>query len=442
MGNHNEVFFSMGTDIVYKVLEKNNFRLTTDSRKVAGGELFFALKGDNFNGNEFAAAALEKGAIAAVIDDPAYESPGTIVVDDVTATLQAVAMKYRDELDIPVLAVTGSNGKTTTKEMLARVLSDKYKVHYTRGNLNNHIGVPLTLLACPRDAGFMIVEMGANHKGEIRELCRMSRPGYGLVTNIGRAHLEGFASFEGVVEAKSELYDYLESSGGWAFYNEDNDLLAKILATRKINKVSYKHPGKHRLSVIRTEHDPTLELLAEIDGIKYTFRTNLFGEYNLENLLAGLSVGLYFDIKPRAMQQAIEEYEPDNNRSQVLNTGKNTLICDSYNANPDSMIGAIEAFRQYRGENKVIILGDMLELGQYELKEHKKILEELAPSRDDIKIIVVGRIFSAMAPSYSLLSFETRVQLEEYLEDEPIRDSLVLVKASRALGLEKIYGLL
>ncbi|MEE4213794.1 MAG: UDP-N-acetylmuramoyl-tripeptide--D-alanyl-D-alanine ligase [Bacteroidales bacterium] len=432
----------MKTDIVYKILEENNFKLTTDSRRVADGELFFALKGEKFNGNEFAAAALERGAVAAVIDDPAYESSATIVVDDVTKTLQAVAIKYRESFDIPVLAITGSNGKTTTKEMLARVLSDNYKVHYTRGNLNNHIGVPLTLLACPRDAGFMIVEMGANHKGEIRELCRMAKPGFGLVTNIGRAHLEGFTSLEGVVEAKSELYDYLESSGGWVFYNEENELLKSILAQRKIDKIPYKRPGKHSLSEIKTEHDPTLELLAEIDGIKYTFRTNLFGEYNLENLLACLSVGLYFDIRPPAIKQAIEDYEPDNNRSQVLKTGSNTLICDSYNANPDSMKGAIKAFRQYRGDNKVIILGDMLELGQYELKEHKKILEELASLRDYIKVIVVGRIFSALAPSYSLLSFETRVQLEEYLADEPIRDSLVLVKASRALGLEKIYDML
>jgi len=442
MGNHNEVFFKMQTDIIYKTLEKNNFRLTTDSRKVADGELFFALKGDKFNGNEFAAAALDGGAVAAVIDDPAYERQGTILVDDVIATLQSVAMKYRDNLDIPVMAVTGSNGKTTTKEMLARVLSDTFKVHYTRGNLNNHIGVPLTLLDCPRDAGFMIVEMGANHRGEIRELCRMARPDYGLVTNIGRAHLEGFSSFEGVVEAKSELYDHIEASGGWVFYNGDNDLLSDILAARKINKIAYSQPGNHSLSVKEIKHDPALELLAEIDGMQYVFRTNLFGEYNLENLLAALSVGLYFDIHPEALQKAIEEYEPDNNRSQVLKTGKNTLICDSYNANPDSMSGAIKAFKQYPGDSKVIILGDMLELGQYELKEHKRILEELASFRDDIKVIVVGRIFNALAPSFSLLSFETRTQLEEYLADEPVRDSLVLVKASRALGLEKIYDLL
>ncbi|MDT8401042.1 MAG: UDP-N-acetylmuramoyl-tripeptide--D-alanyl-D-alanine ligase [Bacteroidales bacterium] len=431
----------MKTDTIYKLLEANGFALSTDSRNIAGGELFFALKGDKFNGNIFAGDAMKRGAITAVIDDPRYVTDNTILVDDVTASLQAVAMKYRNSFDIPVLALTGSNGKTTTKEMLARVLSNNYNVHYTRGNLNNHIGVPLTLLACPQDAEFMIIEMGANHKGEIRDLCRMAQPGYGLVTNIGRAHLEGFSSLKGVLEAKSELYDYIEASGGWVFYNENNNILKNVLENRSINKIPYNEPGKHSLSVRGLKYDPTLELLAGIDGEEATFKTKLFGNYNLENLLACLAVGLYFDIPALSMQVAIEAYEPDNNRSQVLKTARNTLICDSYNANPDSMSKAIASFIQARGDKKVIILGDMLELGECRVKEHKKILEQLS-SRDDLTVILVGEIFNSLASAYSMLSFETREQLMEHLADNEIINSLVLVKASRALGLEKIYGLL
>ncbi|HDZ40625.1 MAG TPA: UDP-N-acetylmuramoyl-tripeptide--D-alanyl-D-alanine ligase [Bacteroidetes bacterium] len=431
----------MKTDTIYKILETNGFSLATDSRNIAGGELFFALKGEKFNGNLFAADAMKRGAIAAVIDDPGYKTDNTILVDDVTVSLQAVALKYRNNFDIPVLAIAGSNGKTTTKEMLARVLSNKYKVHYTRGNLNNHIGVPLTLLACPQDAEFMIVEMGANHKGEIRNLCRMAQPGYGLVTNIGRAHLEGFSSLEGVLEAKSELYDYIEAMRGWIFYNEKNNLLRNVLGERAVNKIPYNKPGEHRLSVIRVKHDPMMELLADIDGEEYTFKTSLFGNYNLENLLACLSVGLYFDIPALQMQVAIEEYEPDNNRSQILKTCRNTLICDSYNANPDSMSKAIESFRQHPGKNKMVILGDMRELGVYEKEEHEKILRELSGT-DDLNVILVGKVFNSLASAYDMLSFGTRDQLIQYLIDSPVKDSLILIKASRAMGLEKIYGLM
>ncbi len=441
MGNHNEVFFKMKTRIIYKLLEDNSFKLSTDSREVSGGEIFFALKGENFDGNKYAREALNKGALAAVIDNPGYKSGNCILVNNVTEELQAVARKYRNNFNIPVLAVTGSNGKTTTKEILARVLSGNYKVHYTRGNLNNHIGVPLTLLGCPLDADFMIVEMGANHRGEISKLCQIAEPGYGLVTNIGRAHLEGFGSFEGIVEAKSELYDYIEAEGVCVFYNENNEVLRNILAGRKVKKLPYKEPGNHKLSVVEVKHNPRLELLVDIDGEKYTFKTKLFGIYNLENIIAALSVGLYFNIPPVEMQKAIESYIPDNNRSQVLESVNNTLICDSYNANPDSMSLSIESFRKYTGNNKILILGDMFELGEYETEEHEKILRELS-SMDDLEVILVGRVFNSLAPGYDMLSFETREQLMQYLVDKPVRNSLVLVKASRALGLEKIYSLL
>ena len=441
MGNHNEVFFKMKTNIIYKLLQDNNFKLSTDSRQITGCEIFFALQGDNFDGNKFARDALNRGALAAVIDNYEYKSGNCIPVKNVTEELQAVARRYRNNFKIPVLAVTGSNGKTTTKEILARVLSVNYKVHYTSGNLNNHIGVPLTLLACPLDADFMIVEMGANHKGEIAKLCHTAEPGYGLVTNIGHAHLEGFGSLDGIVEAKSELYDYIESIGGYVFYNESNELLRNILVDKKVKKISYKEPGNHSLSVVEVQNNPMLELLVDIDGEKYTYKTKLFGQHNLENIVAAVSVGMYFNIPPLEVKKAIESYIPDNNRSQVLETGNNTLICDSYNANPDSVSMSIESFRKYTGTNKILILGDMLELGEYETEEHKKILRELSSMDDLVEVILVGRVFNSLAPEYDMLSFETRDELMKYLTDKPVRNSMVLVKASRALGLEKIYSL-
>jgi UDP-N-acetylmuramoyl-tripeptide--D-alanyl-D-alanine ligase len=431
----------MNTESIYKLLEDNNFQVSTDSRKISGGEVFFALKGDTFDGNRFAADALDKGARVAVIDNPSFKSENTIVVDNVLAELQAAALKHRNNLNIPVLAITGTNGKTTTKELLARVLTKNYRVHYTRGNLNNHIGVPLTILSSPADTEFMIVEMGANHKGEIRDLCQIAKPGYGIITNIGKAHLEGFGSLKAVTEAKSELYDYIENEGGYVFYNENNKLLKQSVGQRQITAIPYMSPGDHRIKVLEINQKPDLEMLIEVDGMKYTCVTNLFGLYNVENILATLSVGLFFNISPERIQRAIELYLPDNNRSQIFKTGKNTLICDSYNANPVSMSGSIQSFREYPGDKKTVILGDMLELGEYEREEHEKILRELG-SHDDLEIILVGKVFSSLADKYNMLAFESLEQLMKYLTDNPVRNSLVLVKASRAIGLEKIYGLM
>lgn len=431
----------MNTDHIYKILEDNNFSVSTDSRKISGGEVFFALGGENFDGNSFAADALEKGAKVAVIDNPLFKTENTVVVENVLKELQAVALKHRNNFNIPVLAITGSNGKTTTKEILARVLSKEYRVHYTRGNLNNHIGVPLTILSSPPDTGFMIVEMGASHKGEIKNLCHMAKPGYGLITNIGKAHLEGFGSLEAVAEAKSELYDYLENTGGYVFYNENDELLKQVVGQRRITSIPYMSPGEHRMKILEINQNPDLEILIEIDGVKYTCNTNLFGLYNVENILASLSVGLFFNISPERMQKAIESYMPDNNRSQIFKTGENTLICDSYNANPVSMFKSIQSFREYPGDRKTIILGDMLELGEYETEEHENILREL-DSLGDVTVILVGKVFSSLARQYNMLAFESIEQLIKYLADNPVRNSLVLVKASRAIGLEKIYGLM
>ncbi len=431
----------MITDIIYKILEDNNFSFSTDSRSVSAGEVFFAIRGENFDGNRFAADALEKGAEAAVIDDPSFKTDKTIVVDNVIEVLQAVALKHRNKFNIPVLAITGSNGKTTTKEILARVLGKDYRVHYTRGNLNNHIGVPLTILSCPADTEFMIVEIGANHKGEIGNLCQIAKPGYGLITNIGKAHLEGFGSLEDVAKAKSELYDYIESEGGYVFYNENDERLKYAVAKREVSSIPYMSPGEHSLKILEINQNPNLEISIEIDGIKYTYLTNLFGLYNIENILASLAIGLFFNVSPVRMQGAIESYMPDNNRSQIFKTGKNTLICDSYNANPVSMLKSIESFSEYPGESKIVILGDMFELGEYEAEEHEKILRELV-THDDWTILLVGKVFSSMAHKYNLPAFELLEDLMKYLTDNPVRNSLVLVKASRAMEMEKIYGLM
>ncbi|MGM0464229.1 MAG: UDP-N-acetylmuramoyl-tripeptide--D-alanyl-D-alanine ligase [Bacteroidota bacterium] len=442
MGDRNEVFFEhMKEDYIYKILESNSFNISVDSRKTEQGDVFFALKGDNFNGNEFAGEALKRGAVAAVIDDPAYKTEKTIIVKDAEAALQAVARIHRKKFDIPVLAITGSNGKTTTKEMLARVLSVSYIVHYTRGNLNNHIGVPLTILSCRPGTGFMLIEMGANHVGEIRNLCNIAMPDYGLITNIGKAHLEGFGSLEGVKKAKSELYDYISSVGGTAFYNENDDTLRDLVNRDDINSVPYLQPGEHKIEILEVRQDPGLRIMSDIDGKKVTIETGLFGIHNLENVLAAMAVGLYFDVTAEKIKQQIESYMPDNNRSQILETGKNILICDSYNANPVSMQKSLDAFAIFPGNKKTVILGDMFELGDYEYREHENILRKLA-AMDGINVILAGKVFHSMADKYNMLSFSSRDELIKHLEKSPVVGNVVLIKGSRALGLEKVYGMM
>jgi len=431
----------METDKIYGILSDNGFNLTTDSRNVKPGDVFFALRGDNFNGNRYAADALVKGASLAVIDDPGYFSAGTLLVEDVLDELQAVATRHRLSMDIPVLAVTGSNGKTTTKELMAMVLAQKYKIHYTRGNLNNHIGVPLTILSCPPETEFMIVEMGANHKGEIKQLCNIARPGYGIITNVGKAHLEGFGSLQGIIEAKSELYDYIHSVNGYVFFNEYDQLLRDLVEKKSIKAVPYSKPGSHSLVIHEISAGPPLKLTAGIDGQKYTIGTNLFGIYNIENLAASMATGLYFGVPPQPLKEALEAYIPENNRSQILRTAKNILVCDSYNANPVSMEKSIDSFIEDRQQDMMMILGDMFELGDYEDTEHDKILQKLALI-EGAEIIVVGKVFHSLAGKYKILSFPSRDELAEYLRARPAEGKLILVKASRAIGLEQIYDLM
>lgn len=431
----------MKTEHLYKLFIESS-GVSTDSRSVGQNQIFFALWGGNFNGNEYAQSAIEKGASWAVIDDPAYETDRTILVDDCLLELQALAAHHRKQMNIPVLAITGTNGKTTTKELIASVLSKKYRTHFTKGNLNNHIGVPLTILSTPADARFLIVEMGANHPGEIKTLCQIAQPGYGMITNIGKAHIEGFGSFEGIVRAKTELYEYLRKVNGVALYNDMDQLLAEKIF-RLVNRAApYSDPAGIPLEMETVPSGLNLSVSFRYSGSFGIIKTNLFGEYNLWNVKAAFAAGLFFDVEPAGIVSAIEEYVPANNRSQVKITTQNTVICDSYNANPSSMHSAIRSFLSAEGANKMVILGDMLELGDRSDEEHMNVLVELR-SCGFTNVLLAGRNFRKAAEGDEMFkTFPDAGSLRNYLMENPVKGYTILVKGSRGLGLEKIYDLL
>ena len=398
--------------------------VVTDSRKIVGGEMFFALRGDNFDGNLYAAKALEAGAKYAVVDNEevAVDDRYILVPDTLTA-LQALAHHHRSLLHIPLLAITGTNGKTTTKELVAAVLSRKFRICYTQGNLNNHIGVPLTLLSVPRDAEFAIVEMGASAQGEIALLASIAAPDYGLITNIGRAHLEGFGGVEGIRKGKGELYDELASRGGVALYRADDATLCEMVEERKgLRAVGYSSS------------------LAE--GV----RSNLVGDYNRYNIAAAMAVGDYFGVPKEEVLGAIAEYVPSNNRSQSMTTARNLLTVDCYNANPSSMGVAIA---NHNGTShpdyphKVLILGDMLELGEWSHEEHLRVLGE-ALGGDAERVLLVGKNFCATSEVADprTVRFATAEELKMWLLDNPIEGAFVLVKGSRGVGLERVIAAL
>ncbi len=430
----------MKTELLYELFKESK-GIATDSRTVRKGEIFFALWGENYNGNKFAAEALEKGASHAVIDDPMCEAGKTILVEDCLFELQALASHYRKDLNVPVLAITGTNGKTTTKELLAAIMAKKLKVHYTHGNLNNHIGVPLTILSAPEDTEMMIIEMGASHIGEIRSLCLVAKPDYGIITNIAAAHIEGFGSFDGIVKAKIELYEYLRKVNGIALYNDKNSLLAEKIF-RIINRaVPYSDPTGIELIIKKIPSDLCLKLTVQHLHQTYTISTNLFGDHNLENIKAAVAAGLFFGVEMPDIVHAIEAYKPANNRSQVKVSANNTLICDSYNANPVSMSYALESFAGIKAENKMVILGDMLELGEKAEDEHSRILKLLSSTVME-KVILVGPVFSKIAKKSEFLLFHDVNKLTDHLKADPIKGKTILVKGSRGTGLEKIYDLL
>ncbi len=424
---------------LYKLFSQYRI-ITTDSRNIPANSIFFALKGDNFNGNKFAVDALAKGAALAVIDEPEYAANDRmILVEDVLTSLQKLARFHRDQLKIPVLAITGTNGKTTTKELIAAVLSKKIKVNYTQGNLNNHIGVPLTILSMSPETELGIIEMGANHPGEIKLLCEIANPDFGLVTNMGKAHLEGFGSFEGVIKTKTEMYDFLRIKGGKCFINADNPLLVK--QAKDLEQITYgKYDGYFLSGELGTTGYSLVVKALFPKGWLY-LKSKLIGDYNFENLLAAACIGKYFEVDPLLIQKALEEYTPSNNRSQLIRKEKNTIIMDAYNANPTSMMMALANFANIQNNQKCVILGDMLELGEASDEEHQKIVDfvELQNFSD---IYFVGPEFKKAIAGNKKKKFDNAELLSNYLKTQPIENKLILIKGSRGIHLEKILEIL
>jgi UDP-N-acetylmuramoyl-tripeptide--D-alanyl-D-alanine ligase len=409
----------------------------SDSRNIIPDSIFFALKGENFDGNHFVKQSLDSGCSFAISDDPKNEGiHGCIIVENVLKTLQNLAEYHRTEFNIPVLAITGTNGKTTTKELVNAVLSKKYKTVCTKGNLNNHIGLPLTLLNINENTEIAIVEMGANHLGEIAELCQIAHPGFGLITNIGKAHLEGFGSEEGIRKTKGELYDYLENNRGVIFYNfDDTTLYTMVEKTQKMTLVKY---GKTIMDA-KTDKKNSFLGFSTVEP-DLSIKTCLVGEYNLNNALAAISIGKYFDVPDTDIVSAITDYKPTANRSQLVKTSTNTVIMDAYNANPSSMEAAINNFARLEAENKLLILGDMLELGDDSFAEHKRITEIIKNHGlwKEGKVILTGHTFSRLKEEDTALYFHVKNETEEYLKNRNINSHLILIKGSRGMGLETL----
>ncbi|NNF02319.1 MAG: UDP-N-acetylmuramoyl-tripeptide--D-alanyl-D-alanine ligase [Bacteroidia bacterium] len=429
----------MSIEELYKAFSKNN-RVCTDSRKLQAGDIFFALKGPNFDGNKFAIKAIEQGAILSVADDQSLKGENDIIiVEDALRTLQTLALFHRKKLGTKIIAITGSNGKTTTKELLAGVLSKKFNTYATKGNLNNHIGVPLSLLELNSDNELAVIEMGANHAGEIASYCEFTDPDLGLITNIAAAHLEGFGDINGVLKAKSELFEYLNKRERTFFLNSDDERLKDKWATNK-NICSFGTSNTN-------DSTATLVVDGVFVGIEWTFDkknykaiSNLTGMYNFSNLLASLCVAKYFEIDDEAIADAFEEYKPSNMRSQVTMTKHNTVVMDAYNANPSSMKVALENMQRSFAQNIVLILGDMNELGILSDKFHNEILEA-ALAIDPQKIFLVGKRFKT-AQNEKVLTMDNVDQLIEHIKQNKISGSNILVKGSRTVGLEGVMEVL
>jgi len=412
----------------------------TDSRKIEKGCLFFALKGEKFNGNRFACDALKKGASYAIVDEPEFHQDGkTILVENVLTTLQHLAKHHRKKLGIPILAITGSNGKTTTKELIAAVLSIKYRVTFTPGNLNNHIGVPLTLLQMDKTTEIGVVEMGANHPGEIAELCTIADPDFGIITNIGRAHLEGFGTFEAIKNTKAGLYRYLKRKGGTVFYNSDNAVLSELAADIR-NKVSYgeKNADFTGQPVLFPPYIHAKAVFPQ--GVLY-LNTQLTGQYNFENILAATCIGYFLKIDPLDIRDSLKKYTPDNNRSQLIEKGGLKIVMDAYNANPVSMNASIESFVSMFPSPRFLILGDMLELGSFSDEEHSAIVHQTKKHPFEA-VFLVGPLFVEAAKGLAFKTFGDSGEICRYLTQNPICEGAVLIKGSRGIQLEKVLQVL
>ncbi|MFC4211876.1 UDP-N-acetylmuramoyl-tripeptide--D-alanyl-D-alanine ligase [Pedobacter lithocola] len=426
------------TEELYAYYLKNPV-ISTDTRNISNGCIFFALKGENFNANQFAAQAIEKGAAFVVIDEEKYStSQKYLLVDDVLTAVQNLAKHHRKQLNIPVVGLTGSNGKTTSKELVNAVLGERYKTFATFGNLNNHIGVPLSILSIKHDVEIAIIEMGANHQKEIELLCTIAQPTHGIITNVGMAHLDGFGGFEGVKKGKAELYNYLKQMQGYTFINRDNSNLLEMSSNAGLSKLIYY--GTENGNTIKgtlKSSDPFIEVDWTNHEVATTVKTQLTGSYNFENILAAICIGDFFDMNAEDINNGLSKYEPKNNRSQLTKTESNTVICDFYNANPSSMTAALKNISVLTADKKVAILGDMFELGEESESQHQLIAQQAENSGLD-EAIFIGKHFYGFKENFKGIFFETPAEATNYLKEHSVKNSLILLKGSRGMKLESL----
>ena len=424
------IFIAMKIEQLYN-LYKNSSGVSTDTRNIQKDNLFFSLSGDNFNGNKFAGEALEKGAVYSIIDDPQYKtSEHCILVKDVLLVLQELAHFHRRKLRAKFIAITGTNGKTTSKELMKAVLSTTFKTYATEGNLNNHIGVPLTLLRISEEIEYAIIEMGANHVGEIRAYCKIADPDMGIITNIGKAHLEGFKSPAGIKKAKGELYEYIKGSRGAAMVNIDHPYLLQM-AKGIDHIITYGTASNADYPAKFISANPFVKI--EFEGTNIESR--LVGKYNSENIILAAAVGRYFNVRVGDIQKGIEQYTPGNNRSQTIEKDSNTFILDAYNANPSSVKAAIQSFSEMQGKQKVAVFGDMLELGKDSFTEHLQIAK-LAEAGKFHKLILVGNEFGAVAHKVEAIHFDSVADCKVWFDQQYFTNTLFWIKGSRKIGLE------
>ncbi|RNC83445.1 MAG: UDP-N-acetylmuramoyl-tripeptide--D-alanyl-D-alanine ligase [Winogradskyella sp.] len=427
----------MNIETLYEIY-KTHSSVCTDTRKLKKNDIYFALKGDNFDGNKFAEKALKQGASYCVIDDESLKDKSEyfVLVDDTLKTLQELANYHRNTFSFPIIALTGSNGKTTTKELIYTVLETHYNVNATKGNLNNHIGVPLTLLSFTNDLDFGIVEMGANHQKEIAFLASIAEPDFGLITNFGKAHLEGFGGVDGVIKGKSELYDYLKQNSKTAFINTDDEKQIQQISNYESISTFGKN-ASNDCQVKFIDANPFVEL----DYGDSTIKSQLIGRYNFGNIAVAIAIGKYFDVPFDKIKKGIEAYRPDNNRSEIKHIGSNQIILDAYNANPTSMIAALENFRALSSNNKVLFLGDMFELGESAETEHQNIVD-FVEARFENHIYLIGENFYKTNTKITTKKFSSFEELKHHLEDTTISNSDILIKGSRGMALERILEIL
>lgn len=409
-------------------------KVTTDSRNCPEGSMFIALKGETFNGNAFAAQALKQGCRYAVIDESEYAGEGTILVDNCLQALQQLANYHRRQLKTPVIGITGTNGKTTTKELISTVLSRKFNTLYTEGNFNNHIGVPLTLLRLTKEHEMAVVEMGANHPGEIKTLVHIAEPDYGIITNVGKAHLQGFGSFEGVIRTKGELYDFLRAKGGATIFTQNENPYLNGIA-EGLTCVRYGQTAGLYVSGELISCSPFLSFRWTAEGVSHEVNTHLIGSYNLDNMLAAAAIGRYFGVSDDDISSALASYLPHNNRSQLKETADNKLIVDAYNANPTSMMAALKNFRQVEAPHKMVILGDMKELGEASREEHQKVVDYLKECGFD-RVVLVGPEFAAATHSYQTFQHVDEVLADIWMHKP--QGYYILIKGSNSMKLSQL----